>query len=140
MRFFDRFITLPLGTYTFCIEWDEGDIDDDGKIDCFPFIDGDPVTLDWNDSEDLDMAKEIDISPSHHNNHDQAHIAQIVKAEYASGRKSIAAYALRSTFAVLCKVEPISNRPWWISIFQYAFQVYIRRYSDKFRELRVTEL
>lgn len=57
-----RFITLPLGTYTFCIEWDEGDIDD-GKIDYFHYIDGDPVTLDWNDSEDLDMAKEIDISP-----------------------------------------------------------------------------
>ncbi len=56
-----RFITLPLGTYTFCVEWDEGDIDDDGKIDYFHYIDGDPVTLDWDDSEDLGMAKEIDI-------------------------------------------------------------------------------
>lgn len=57
-----RFISIPVGTYTFCIEWDEGDIDDDGKIDYFHYIDGDPVTLDYNDSEDLDMAKEIDIS------------------------------------------------------------------------------
>jgi hypothetical protein len=57
-----RFISLPLGTYTFCIEWDEGDIDDDGKIDYFYYIDSDPVTLDYDDSEDLDMAKEIDIS------------------------------------------------------------------------------
>ena len=57
-----RFISLPLGTYTFCIEWDEGDLDDDGMIDYFHYIDSDPVTLDYEDSDDLDMATEVDIS------------------------------------------------------------------------------
>ena len=57
-----RFLTLPLGTYTWCIEWDEGDIDEDGKIDYFHYIDGSPVTLDQNDSDDLDMVAEVDIS------------------------------------------------------------------------------
>ena len=57
-----RFLSLPLGTYTWCIEWDEGDIDDDGLIDYFYYIDDHPLTLDESSSDDLDMAVEVDIS------------------------------------------------------------------------------
>jgi hypothetical protein len=42
--------------------WDEGDIDDDGKIDYFYYIDDHPVTLDEYTSDDLDMAPEVDIA------------------------------------------------------------------------------
>ena len=28
-----RFLSVPMGSYTWCVDWEEGDIDDDGEID-----------------------------------------------------------------------------------------------------------
>ena len=56
-----RFLSLPMGTYTFCIDWEVGDIDDDGRMDYAHYIYDQPVTLDERTSDDLDMAMEIDI-------------------------------------------------------------------------------
>lgn len=57
-----RFLLLPEGTYTWCIDWDEGDLDEDGQIDYFHYIQSDPTTLDEHDSDQLDFAEEVAIS------------------------------------------------------------------------------
>jgi len=57
-----RFLSLPLGTYTWCIQWDEGDQNGDGIIDYFFFIDDRPVTLTEEDSDDLEFARQVDFS------------------------------------------------------------------------------
>ncbi len=57
-----RFLTLPMGTYSWCIDWEEGDLDEDGQIDYFHYIQNDPTTLDENDSDELEFAEEVDIS------------------------------------------------------------------------------
>jgi hypothetical protein len=57
-----RFISVPLGTYSWCIDWEEGDLDDDGQIDYFHYFQNDPTTLDDNDSDDLELAEEVAIS------------------------------------------------------------------------------
>jgi len=30
-----RYISVPMGTYSWCIDWEEGDLDDDGQMDYF---------------------------------------------------------------------------------------------------------
>jgi hypothetical protein len=57
-----RFLSLPLGTYTWCIQWDEGDQDGDGKIDYFYFIDRRTVTLTREDKDEPEFAWQVDFS------------------------------------------------------------------------------
>jgi len=57
-----RFISVPMGTYSWCIDWEEGDLDDDGQIDYFHYIGEGPTLLDENDSDELDKAEEVAIS------------------------------------------------------------------------------
>ncbi len=57
-----RFISVPMGAYSWCIDWEEGDVDDDGIIDYFHYIQDDPTILDENDSDDLESAEEVAIS------------------------------------------------------------------------------
>ena len=57
-----RFISVPMGTYTWCIDWEEGDLDEDGNFDYFHYIDEDPTLLDENDSDELDFAEQVAIS------------------------------------------------------------------------------
>jgi hypothetical protein len=54
-----RFLSLPIGIYTWCIQWDEGDRDGDGKIDYFYFINNRPVTLTQEDNDDHEFAREV---------------------------------------------------------------------------------
>jgi hypothetical protein len=60
-----RFLGLPLGTYTFCIEWDEDqDLDNDGYTDYYhyllegPSVDL-PLLVDENDPIDMTFAEEV---------------------------------------------------------------------------------
>jgi hypothetical protein len=57
-----RFLLLPEGTYTWCIDWEEGDLDEDGQIDYFHYIQGDPTVLDEQDSDQTEFAEEVAIS------------------------------------------------------------------------------
>jgi hypothetical protein len=57
-----RYLSLPMGAYSWCIDWEEGDVDEDGKIDYFHYIQEGPTILDENDSDDLDLAEEVPIS------------------------------------------------------------------------------
>lgn len=57
-----RFITFPVGTYTWCVEWEDGDIDDDGNIDYFHYIESEPTVLDFEDSTELDLAQDVAVS------------------------------------------------------------------------------
>jgi hypothetical protein len=57
-----RFISVPMGAYSWCIDWEEGDIDEDGQIDYFHYIQNDPTILDENDSDELDFAQEVAIN------------------------------------------------------------------------------
>ena len=57
-----RFLLLPEGTYTWCIDWEEGDLDEDGQIDYFHYIQGDPTILDEHDSDQTEFAEEVAIS------------------------------------------------------------------------------
>ena len=60
-----RFLGLPFGTYTFCIEWDEDlDLDADGKTDVFhAFLQGPstdlPLLVDQKDPIEMDFAEEV---------------------------------------------------------------------------------
>ena len=60
-----RFMGLPLGTYTFCIEWDkEEDLDGDGKTDVYhAFLEGPstdlPLLLDERDPIKMTFATEV---------------------------------------------------------------------------------
>jgi hypothetical protein len=51
-----------MGTYTWCIDWEEGDKDEDGQFDYYHYFDTTPVLLDENDSDDLDFAESVDIA------------------------------------------------------------------------------
>ena len=55
-------LDLPLGTYTWCYHWELGDTDGDGMIDYAHALDGRPVMLDQNDSDDSDLAETVDLS------------------------------------------------------------------------------
>ncbi|MEN8173517.1 MAG: hypothetical protein ABFS03_11645 [Chloroflexota bacterium] len=57
-----RYLSLPMGTYTWCIDWEEGDLDEDGEMDYFHYIEEGPTLLDENDSDDLKFAEEVAIS------------------------------------------------------------------------------
>ncbi len=57
-----RFLLLPLGTYSWCIDWEEGDLDDDGQIDYFHYFQEGPTLLDEEDSDELEFAEEVAIS------------------------------------------------------------------------------
>ncbi len=57
-----RYISVPMGTYSWCIDWEEGDLDDDGQIDYYHYIEEGPTLLDENDSDDLNFAEEVAIS------------------------------------------------------------------------------
>ena len=57
-----RFISVPMGTYSWCIDWEEGDLDDDGQFDYFHYFEEEPTLLDENDSDDLTFAEEVAIS------------------------------------------------------------------------------
>ena len=57
-----RFLSLPLGTYTWCIQFDQDDRDNDGTIDTFYFIDDRGVTLNERAPEQLEFARQVDFS------------------------------------------------------------------------------
>ncbi len=57
-----RFLSLPMGTYTWCIDWEEGDQDEDGQFDYYHYFDTNPVLLDENDSDELEFAESVDIA------------------------------------------------------------------------------
>ena len=57
-----RFLSLPLGTYTWCIDWEMPDEDEDGYFDYYHFIDERPVTLTEDDPVELDLARQVDIT------------------------------------------------------------------------------
>ena len=57
-----RFLSLPMGTYIWCVDWEEGDIDEDGVIDYSHYFIDEPTTLDDNDSDELEFAEEVSIS------------------------------------------------------------------------------
>jgi hypothetical protein len=57
-----RYLSVPQGTYSWCIDWEEGDLDEDGEIDYFHYIQNDPTLLDENDSDELEFAEEVPIS------------------------------------------------------------------------------
>ncbi|MCJ7626057.1 MAG: hypothetical protein MUO76_21405, partial [Anaerolineaceae bacterium] len=60
-----RFLGLPLGTYTFCVEFDKDeDLDDDGYTDVYHFfLEGPsadlPLLVDENDSINMEFAEEV---------------------------------------------------------------------------------
>jgi len=57
-----RFLGLPMGTYTFCIDWTDGeDRDEDSYFDYYHYVDDRQIVLDENDPTDLLMAEELDI-------------------------------------------------------------------------------
>ena len=56
------YLDLPLGTYTWCYHWELGDTNGDGMIEYAHAIDGRPVTLDQNDSDDTMLAETVDLS------------------------------------------------------------------------------
>lgn len=57
-----RFLSVAMGAYSWCIDWEEGDKDDDGYFDYFHYIQDDPTILDENDSDVLESAEEVMIS------------------------------------------------------------------------------
>jgi hypothetical protein len=57
-----RYLTVPMGTYSWCVDWEEGDLDEDGQIDYFHYIQNDPTLLDEEDSDELEFAEEVVIS------------------------------------------------------------------------------
>ncbi len=57
-----RYLSVPMGAYSWCIDWTPGDLDEDGDFDYFHYIQNDPTILDENDSDDLESAEEVAIS------------------------------------------------------------------------------
>jgi hypothetical protein len=51
-----------LGSYTWCIDWEEGDVDEDGSFDYYHYYTEEPTLLDDADSDELDFAEEVAIS------------------------------------------------------------------------------
>lgn len=51
------YLELPLGTYTWCIDWEDEDKDEDGYFDYYHYIETATTLLDENDSDDLDFAE-----------------------------------------------------------------------------------
>lgn len=57
-----RFLSVPMGTYTWCIDWQEEDKNEDGYFDYYHYLTVEPTVLDENDSDELDFAEEVSIS------------------------------------------------------------------------------
>ena len=57
-------LSLPLGTYTWCYHWELGDVNDDGYIDYAHAFNAPTVILDESDTDDLDLAERVTISPA----------------------------------------------------------------------------
>jgi len=57
-----RFISVPLGTYTWCIDWEEDDQDGDGYFDYYHYYTQETTLLDYEDSDELDYSQEVAIS------------------------------------------------------------------------------
>jgi hypothetical protein len=57
-----RFLSLPLGTYTWCYSWELGDLNNDEMTEYAHVIDERPVVLDEMDSDDPNMGQQVDIS------------------------------------------------------------------------------
>jgi hypothetical protein len=53
---------VPIGTYTWCIDWEEEDKDEDGYFDYYHYMTVEPTVLDENDSDELEFAEEVSIS------------------------------------------------------------------------------
>ena len=56
------YLSLPLGTYTWCYHWDLGDVDGDGMRNYAHTFDGRPVVLDESDSDVMDFAEMVTLS------------------------------------------------------------------------------
>ena len=51
-----RYISVPMGNYSWCIDWETGeDLDEDGYFDYYHYIQDDPTILDENDSDVLEF-------------------------------------------------------------------------------------
>jgi hypothetical protein len=57
-----RFLSVPMGTYTWCVDWEEEDKDEDGYFDYYHYITAEPTLLDENDSDELEFAEQVSIS------------------------------------------------------------------------------
>ncbi len=55
-------LLLPLGTYTWCYHWDNGDTDGDGMINYMHAYDNRAVILDVSDSDTLDFAESVTLA------------------------------------------------------------------------------
>jgi hypothetical protein len=56
------YLSLPLGTYTWCIDWEEEDKDGDGYFDYYHYIETATTLLDESDSDDLEFAEKVTVS------------------------------------------------------------------------------
>ena len=57
-----RFLSVPVGSYTWCVDWEEEDKDEDGYFDYYHYFTAGPTLLDENDSDELEFAEEVAIS------------------------------------------------------------------------------
>lgn len=55
------YLSLPMGTYTWCIDWEDEDKDGDGYFDYYHYIETATTMLDENDSDELDFAEIVNI-------------------------------------------------------------------------------
>ncbi len=53
------YLSLPLGTYTWCFWWELGDVNNDGLIEYSHALDGRPVLLDGSDNDTLEFAETV---------------------------------------------------------------------------------
>jgi predicted small lipoprotein YifL len=56
------YLSLPLGTYTWCYWWDVGDINNDSYLEYFHAYDTRPFLLDENSSDDPELARVVTLS------------------------------------------------------------------------------
>jgi hypothetical protein len=56
------YLSLPLGSYTWCYHWEQGDLNGDGMIDYAHAYDGRKVLLDESDSDALEFAEVVSLS------------------------------------------------------------------------------
>jgi len=56
------YLKLPMGTYTWCVDWEEEDKDGDGYFDYYHYIEGGSTLLDENDSDDLEFAEMVTVN------------------------------------------------------------------------------
>lgn len=56
------YLSLPLGTYTWCYWWELGDTNKDGLMEYAHALNGQQITLDENSPDDLDLAQSVTLS------------------------------------------------------------------------------